>query len=318
MRPGRIERRTILYDNDLLEQAVELATELTFAFKNGASSKHGALSEFNKPLDKARSTHTLCDIIIHLYVMRHGDLPNITDYKVSQVSYVASSNIVTLTLAALNARVVGMPVPFNTYEFAPLIEILIQGEDIRSIKDTLVQGGYIKNHIYRVLERLSWDIDITYTVNLDETAHVRYDFDESENNELVDYHVGILMEALEEYPELEILDRYVEHDCVSVSIKWVWDKPITLASVTIPANKRQALDQWKERIDKRMALEQLKDTNRSAAIMPMIDEENDTYIPYTGASGGALTYMITPTSLGHAIEVKYFDEVLDLTDYDDW
>ena len=43
-------------------------------------------------------------------------------------------------------------------------------------------------------------------------------------------------------------------------------------------------------------------------------------IPYYGCSGGALTYMFTPTTLGLAIEVKnnITNETINLTDYDEW
>jgi hypothetical protein len=41
---------------------------------------------------------------------------------------------------------------------------------------------------------------------------------------------------------------------------------------------------------------------------------------YYGCSGGALTYMFTPTNLGLVVEVKnnMTDEVINLTDYDEW
>ena len=40
--------------------------------------------------------------------------------------------------------------------------------------------------------------------------------------------------------------------------------------------------------------------------------------PYTGATGGDLTYLITPTSIGVIIKVRYnpTTEIIDLTDYD--
>lgn len=40
--------------------------------------------------------------------------------------------------------------------------------------------------------------------------------------------------------------------------------------------------------------------------------------PYTGAIGGDLTYLITPTSIGVIIKVRYnpTTEIIDLTDYD--
>lgn len=40
--------------------------------------------------------------------------------------------------------------------------------------------------------------------------------------------------------------------------------------------------------------------------------------PYAGASGGSLTYMFTPTSLGLITKVEYFGKEKTLTDFDDW
>ncbi len=39
---------------------------------------------------------------------------------------------------------------------------------------------------------------------------------------------------------------------------------------------------------------------------------------YAGCSGGATTYIFTPTSLGLAIEVSHFGEKLDLSHCEDW
>lgn len=42
--------------------------------------------------------------------------------------------------------------------------------------------------------------------------------------------------------------------------------------------------------------------------------------PNYGACGGAYTYLITPTSIGVVIKVKncVTDEIIDLSDYEDW
>jgi hypothetical protein len=41
--------------------------------------------------------------------------------------------------------------------------------------------------------------------------------------------------------------------------------------------------------------------------------------PYAGATGGALTYHITPCSIGTSVQVSYFGgEKFDITDYDMW
>lgn len=41
---------------------------------------------------------------------------------------------------------------------------------------------------------------------------------------------------------------------------------------------------------------------------------------YSGAIGGRITYMFTPTSLGLAVQAQdnLTKEILDLTDYEDW
>jgi hypothetical protein len=45
----------------------------------------------------------------------------------------------------------------------------------------------------------------------------------------------------------------------------------------------------------------------------------DLGFPYEGAIGGGITYEFTPTSLGEVVKVRYGSEdVLDLTDYDEW
>lgn len=40
--------------------------------------------------------------------------------------------------------------------------------------------------------------------------------------------------------------------------------------------------------------------------------------PYTGAIGGGLTWLITHTGIGTAIEVEYLGERRNITDYDGW
>lgn len=45
--------------------------------------------------------------------------------------------------------------------------------------------------------------------------------------------------------------------------------------------------------------------------------QNGKY-PYTGAVGGGLTYCFTPTSLGVITVVKWFENEIDLTEYEMW
>jgi hypothetical protein len=42
--------------------------------------------------------------------------------------------------------------------------------------------------------------------------------------------------------------------------------------------------------------------------------------PYYGASGGEVTYMFTPTTIGCVMQVKHAmtESVLDISDYDSW
>lgn len=53
---------------------------------------------------------------------------------------------------------------------------------------------------------------------------------------------------------------------------------------------------------------------------PVAQDCWDAGYPYTGASGGGLTYEFTPTSLGTVEEVSYsgYPEKLNVTDYDNW
>lgn len=40
--------------------------------------------------------------------------------------------------------------------------------------------------------------------------------------------------------------------------------------------------------------------------------------PYTGAIGGGLSYIFSPTSIGTTLVVKFGEDTLDLTDYEAW
>jgi len=41
-------------------------------------------------------------------------------------------------------------------------------------------------------------------------------------------------------------------------------------------------------------------------------------MPYSGAIGGAVSYIFTPTSIGTAVVVRAYREELDVTDYGEW
>jgi hypothetical protein len=49
-------------------------------------------------------------------------------------------------------------------------------------------------------------------------------------------------------------------------------------------------------------------------------EEMQGKKPYYGCSGGVLTYMFTPTTIGLVVKVEhgYTKETIDLSDYDSW
>ena len=78
----------------------------------------------------------------------------------------------------------------------------------------------------------------------------------------------------------------------------------------------ERLDEWLEQQNQAVLEKQKKS---------MSDEEfkhltmNGKY-PYSGAIGGAVTYILTHTSLGSIIKVQhgFTNEVLDLTNYDEW
>lgn len=52
----------------------------------------------------------------------------------------------------------------------------------------------------------------------------------------------------------------------------------------------------------------------------IVRKRQDKDRPYYGASGGALTYLVTPTSLGLVIQVRNncTNDIIDLTEYADW
>lgn len=41
-------------------------------------------------------------------------------------------------------------------------------------------------------------------------------------------------------------------------------------------------------------------------------------VPYSGAIGGAVSYIFTPTSIGFVVKVRCYGKELDITDYSDW
>jgi hypothetical protein len=76
----------------------------------------------------------------------------------------------------------------------------------------------------------------------------------------------------------------------------------------LDAKQAEKLRAWSAEQDKKV-VEKQKGTD--------VEHEGEAYY---GCSGGALTYMFTPTSLGLVTEVKnnLTDETINLTDFDGW
>ncbi|MFA5767445.1 MAG: hypothetical protein WC919_05970 [Candidatus Paceibacterota bacterium] len=76
----------------------------------------------------------------------------------------------------------------------------------------------------------------------------------------------------------------------------------------LDAKQAEQLRAWSAEQDKKV-IEQQKGTS--------VEHEGEAYY---GCSGGALTYMFTPTSLGLVTEVKnnLTGETINLTDFDGW
>jgi hypothetical protein len=86
---------------------------------------------------------------------------------------------------------------------------------------------------------------------------------------------------------------------------------------TLTQEQQNTLSEWLKEQDTK-AIENQKLNMKNPNIV--IQQSWDDGYPYTGAIGGSVTYMFTPTSIGLVTKVKYglTDEIIDLTDYDSW
>lgn len=80
--------------------------------------------------------------------------------------------------------------------------------------------------------------------------------------------------------------------------------------------QKEKLAIWKEKLNKKI-IEKQRETMSAEDFALLTD--NGKY-PYSGATGGSITYSFTPTSLGIVTIVTdgLTGESIDLTDYDSW
>lgn len=74
---------------------------------------------------------------------------------------------------------------------------------------------------------------------------------------------------------------------------------------TITEKQWDRIREWKKEVKEKV----MKD-------FPPDDLQPDR--PYFGAIGGGVTYSFTPTGMGTIFVVKYGNETIDLTDYNEW
>lgn len=83
----------------------------------------------------------------------------------------------------------------------------------------------------------------------------------------------------------------------------------------ITAEHQQTIDDWLlDEVYPPVIEHQRADPN----FRPFAQYDWDAGYPYQGASGGAVTYEFTPTSIGLVFKVKAYGQVLDLSGYEHW
>ena len=83
----------------------------------------------------------------------------------------------------------------------------------------------------------------------------------------------------------------------------------------IPEEKLERLEEWCKEQDKIAA-----EMQKGDEFIIQLQESVGIQLPYYGAAGGVLKYIFTPCSIGMGIEVEhlYTNDVLDLTDVEEW
>ena len=78
--------------------------------------------------------------------------------------------------------------------------------------------------------------------------------------------------------------------------------------------QEEKLKEWEEEVRQRVIERQRKSMSPKDFEFYTLGGKH----AYSGAIGGAFSWIITPTSIGTAITAKFWGEELDLTDYDKW
>ena len=89
-----------------------------------------------------------------------------------------------------------------------------------------------------------------------------------------------------------------------------------MSTFRITEDQQKQINEWLKPIQEKVLAHQKKTMSPERFAELTMNGE----FPYTGASGGDLTYSFTHTSLGLITRVKYnlTKDILDLTDYDSW
>ena len=86
----------------------------------------------------------------------------------------------------------------------------------------------------------------------------------------------------------------------------------------LSADALKKLAIWEKAQDDIVLVKQKESVANGKITDKFLIDQTERGIPYYGATGGSLTYMITPCSLGMAIVIKHnvTKAEIDLTDYD--
>ena len=84
-------------------------------------------------------------------------------------------------------------------------------------------------------------------------------------------------------------------------------------SYTFTPSQEQRINDWIREQERKLVERQ-----RGTPAELLHFKVNGETIPYTGSTGGTVTYRFTPTSLGTIVVVECLGEELDVTDYENW
>jgi hypothetical protein len=87
----------------------------------------------------------------------------------------------------------------------------------------------------------------------------------------------------------------------------------------ITPEQQARIDQWlMETVYPPIVAEQREAHRQAGNVATFAFYDWEAGIPYQGASGGAVTYQFTPTSIGVVLKVEAYGQTLNLTDYESW